>query len=354
MELSKKQQEIVEATSTHTLVIAAAASGKTRLLTERVKWLLEHSADPTKIVMITFTNSAAEEMADRLGRPDGLFIGTIHGYANYLLLSRGIETYKVLDQEDFDKLFVMIKENPNCIKPVDHLIFDEAQDSTPEQFEFLLDMVNPKEWTICADYRQALYRWNGADPQYIIDLMERPGVTTYHLNENYRNGKDILGYARSLIQLAGYNYKDNSIAMREEKGRVIDLEYSSDGIANMIKRDGAYKDWFVLCRTNEQLDILMRTFDKHGIPYDTFKRADMSNKDLSTIMDKDSVKLLTIHASKGLEAPKVVVVGAKFYNLEEMCICYVAATRARDVLVWTRTPKKARAKYGKAKIQSWE
>ena len=40
--------------------MAAAASGKIRALTERVKWLLEQGADPNKMVVFTFTNAAAE------------------------------------------------------------------------------------------------------------------------------------------------------------------------------------------------------------------------------------------------------------------------------------------------------
>ena len=46
--------------------------------------------------MITFTNAAAEEISERLGQPKGVFIGTIHSYANYLLLSRGEETKDLL------------------------------------------------------------------------------------------------------------------------------------------------------------------------------------------------------------------------------------------------------------------
>ena len=52
-------------------------------------------------------------------------------------------------------------------------------------------------------------------------------------------------------------------------------------------------------------------------------------------MQEDTVKVLTIHTAKGLESENVIVIGARFYNLEEKCISYVAATRARDLLVWT-------------------
>ena len=105
MELSKQQQQIVETNASKVVVIASAASGKTAVLVERVRYLLEHGADSKKVVMITFTNAAAEEMAERLGHPQGLFIGTIHSYANYLLLSNGQDTQDILEAVQFDKLF---------------------------------------------------------------------------------------------------------------------------------------------------------------------------------------------------------------------------------------------------------
>ena len=83
MELSTAQKKIVEAKENKIVVVASAAAGKTTVLTQRVRYLLSHGADPTKVVMITFTNAAAEEMAERLGHPKGIFIGTIHSYANY-------------------------------------------------------------------------------------------------------------------------------------------------------------------------------------------------------------------------------------------------------------------------------
>jgi len=50
-------------------------------------------------VAITFTNNAASVMYERIGRPDGLFIGTVHSYCNYLLRSGSIDTSKILDNE---------------------------------------------------------------------------------------------------------------------------------------------------------------------------------------------------------------------------------------------------------------
>ena len=99
-----------------------------------------------------------------------------------------------------------------------------------------------------------------------------------------------------------------------------------------------FGEWFILTRTNAQIDEIANVFKRYGIPYDTFKRAQLDNKELNKKMKENTVKILTIHTAKGLEANNVIVIGAKFYNVEERCISYVAATRARNLLIWTKMP----------------
>jgi superfamily I DNA/RNA helicase len=352
MELSKEQQAIVEAPESHIVVIASAASGKTAVLVERVRYLLNEGVDPQKIVVITFTNAAAEELAERLDHPKGLFIGTVHSYANYLLLANGRDTADLIENEQFDRLFERIKAHPKCIKPVEHLLLDESQDSTPQQFEFLLDMIQPENYMLVGDHKQSIYRWAGAYPDYLLDLVRKPEVTTYDLDENYRNGYRILDFARNIINSAGYDYHDDSIPKRGVSGKVIDVEYSPHAIANTLLKYGNYGSWFVLTRTNDQIDEMTRALAAVGIPYDTFKRASLDNKELGKKMKENTVKVLTIHTAKGLEADNVIVIGAKFFNVEERCVSYVAATRARNLLVWTKMPGKK--KYKDTSVSSWE
>ena len=352
VDLSRQQRAIVEATEPYIVVVATAAAGKTRCLAERIKWLLGQGCPASEIVAITFTNAAAEEIQERVGNPPGLFIGTIHSLANYYLRSAGIDTSKVLNDERFDDLFKLIKKHPDCVKHVTHLIVDESQDSTPEQFEFLLDMIAPDNYMLLGDHRQCIYRFANASPDYILNLMESPEVMTYELTENYRNAPEILRYAKDLIRPLGYDYEDYSIPMRTQRGRIVDVEYSETGICNAIKKYVAegradYRDWFVLTRTNAELENIRAALEKAGIPCDTFKKAQLTNKGLKDKMNENTVKVLTIHTAKGLEANNVVVIGARWRDVEERCINYVAATRARNLLVWTRpVPKrKVRTSY---------
>ena len=349
IELSSQQRAIVEATEPYIVVVASAAACKTRCLSERVKWLLAQGVPADEIVAITFTNAAAEEISERVGNPPGLFIGTIHSLANYYLRSAGIDTSRVLNDERFDDLFKLIKKHPDCVRPVTHLIVDESQDSTPEQFEFLLDMIAPKNYMLLGDNKQAIYRFSGATPDYILNLMESPEVTTYDLNENYRNAPEILQYAKDLIRPLGYEYEDYSVPMRTQRGRIVDVEYSESGIVSTIKRYVAegrseYRDWFVLTRTNAELEKIHMALTNAAVPCDTFKKAQLTNKGLKDKMKENTVKVLTIHTAKGLEADNVVVIGARWRDIEERCINYVAATRARNLLVWTRPVSRRKPK----------
>lgn len=343
MELSKLQNEIVHTNKEKVVVIAAAGSGKTAVLTERVKYLLEQGAEPSHMVIITFTNAAAEEMSKRVDT-NGAFLGTIHSYANYLLKSAGYKTESCIDSEDFDLLFAMVKEHLDCIRIVDNLLLDEAQDSSALQFEFLLQTIKPKSFFLVADCRQSIYEFNGARPDILRDLADRTDITTYDLNENYRNGYTILNFARSLIQKLGDDYEDDSISMNGQLGKVLKVDYSLPAVLSCIQKFGEPKDWFVLTRTNAQLESIYSYLIKNGIPCDTFKRAALSNEDFEKKMRENTVKVLTVHTSKGLEANNVIVVGTNSYNDEEVRISYVAATRAKELLIWTKKPKAIKRK----------
>lgn len=352
MELSKIQKEIVEAKENFILVNSCAGSGKTRTLAERVKYLLKNGVRADKIVVITFTNAAAETMMERIGKVPGMQCSTVHSYANRLLLSYGVDTSKVLNDEKFDKLFSLVKKNPGCIQEVEYLLLDEGQDSTAQQFEFMLDMVKPKNWMIFSDHRQSIFRFADANPERIIQLLNDPEIMVYELNENYRNAPEILRYAQDLIRSLGYDYEDYSVPMRTQRGRIVDVEYSESGLCSTIKRyveegKSEYKDWFVLTRTNAELENMRVALEKAGVPCDTFKKAQLTNKGLSDKMNENTVKVLTIHTAKGLEADNVVVIGARWRDIEERCINYVAATRARNLLVWTRpvSKRKVRTSY---------
>jgi DNA helicase-2/ATP-dependent DNA helicase PcrA len=91
IELSKKQKEIVFAEDGPIYVKASAGSGKTRILTERVQYLLTKTNK--KVLALTFTNKAGEEIKERLSDVSEIehrvFVGTFHGFCQYILENHG-------------------------------------------------------------------------------------------------------------------------------------------------------------------------------------------------------------------------------------------------------------------------
>ena len=114
-DLNSAQRQAVSAPLGHYLVLAGAGSGKTRVLTHRIAWLLElERASPWSILAVTFTNKAAGEMRARCENmiaqgTRGLTIGTFHGIAHRLLRqhwreARLPQTFQILDSDDQQRL----------------------------------------------------------------------------------------------------------------------------------------------------------------------------------------------------------------------------------------------------------
>lgn len=113
-ELNPQQLEAVQAPPGPALVIAGAGSGKTRTLTYRVAYLLEHGVSPSNILLLTFTNKAARQMLERVeallpNRTIGLWGGTFHSIGNRILRAHAIAAgfrpgFSIMDREDQQRL----------------------------------------------------------------------------------------------------------------------------------------------------------------------------------------------------------------------------------------------------------
>lgn len=110
-QLNKAQQEAVAAPLGYLLVLAGAGSGKTRVLTHRIAWLVDvEHISPANILAVTFTNKAAHEMRSRLEHllcipVRTMWVGTFHGLAHRLLRAHAAEanltpSFQILDSDD--------------------------------------------------------------------------------------------------------------------------------------------------------------------------------------------------------------------------------------------------------------
>jgi DNA helicase-2/ATP-dependent DNA helicase PcrA len=122
--LNDAQRAAVTAPLGPVLVLAGAGSGKTRVLTHRIVWVIQtEGASPQSILAVTFTNKAAGEMRGRveqlLNMPGGaLWIGTFHGIAHRLLRMHWreanlVQGFQILDSEDQQRLIKKLLKAQN-------------------------------------------------------------------------------------------------------------------------------------------------------------------------------------------------------------------------------------------------
>ncbi|GAA5126656.1 ATP-dependent helicase [Luteolibacter yonseiensis] len=108
--LNEEQYAAVSSPPGRALVIAGAGSGKTRTLTYRVAWLLDHQVDAREILLLTFTNKASREMVERVRElvphdTSALWAGTFHSIGSRILRRHAedlgfTKSYSILDRDD--------------------------------------------------------------------------------------------------------------------------------------------------------------------------------------------------------------------------------------------------------------
>ncbi|MCX8496398.1 MAG: ATP-dependent helicase [Akkermansiaceae bacterium] len=108
--LNAEQYEAVSSPPGKALVIAGAGSGKTRTLTYRVAWLLDHGIESKQVLLLTFTNKAAREMTERVRDlvphdTSDLWAGTFHSIGSRILRRHAEDlgftrSFSILDRDD--------------------------------------------------------------------------------------------------------------------------------------------------------------------------------------------------------------------------------------------------------------
>src|SRR6058998_666919 len=134
--LSQKQRQIVDFGEGALAVIAGPGSGKTRVLTERIRRLLTQVPGHFRVLALTFTNKAAKEMTGRLSdlaeARKRAFIGTLHGFCLDVLADRGkhigLPTMPQIFEQYQDRKQILaqaVEDDPMLLDELSHLSVKE-------------------------------------------------------------------------------------------------------------------------------------------------------------------------------------------------------------------------------------
>lgn len=189
---------------------------------------------------------------------------------------------------------------------VEYLFVDEFQDIGPLEKDFF-KALNADNYFYVGDEKQSLYAFKGGNVKYFTNLIRSKKWKTYYLNNNYRCGEKIIDIANEVIVQADDIISTRVVCKSGKQGEVsIDSKYKLDTYLSKIEN---FKDWFILVRTNKDLYKVEQKLIQLDIPYVSFKKGEITLAEMKQMMAEDKVKLLTIHASKGLESKNVLLWG---------------------------------------------
>lgn len=278
----------------------------------------------------------------------------------------------LVDFDDLVRLSVRLLESSPAARAAAmerarHLFVDEYQDVQLAQYRLVRLLAPPDRaegLCVVGDPDQAIYGFRGSDPAYFARFCEDyPGATTVVLTDNYRCPDTVVRAATLVIERSPGRPRRPLVARAaggahvasyraatcaEEADRVAAEIERALGGTSLLTSGGhgpglALEDIAVLFRTSAQAQAIGRSLERAGIPY--FVRGEES---LETRFEPEKVALLTLHASKGLEFPLVILTGCEDGLLplrlpgmespdieEERRLLYVGMTRAKQTLLLT-------------------
>ena len=233
-ELNESQREAVLYNDGPSLVIAGAGSGKTRVLTYKIAYLLEQGYTPWSILALTFTNKAAREMKDRIARQVGdqarrLWMGTFHSIFSRILRveSQAIgftSNFTIYDSSDSKSLIKSIvkelKLDDKTYKPgmvqarisnaKNHLVLPDAYASNAEFFQNDTAAKIPAMRDI---YRRYWERCRQSDAMDFDDLLVYTYLLFHHHPEICRKYTEQFKYVL-VDEYQDTNYAQHSIVLQ--------------------------------------------------------------------------------------------------------------------------------------------
>lgn len=264
-ELNNEQLIAVTTTDIPLLVIAGAGSGKTRVITYKVCYLIENGVNPNSILLLTFTKKAAQEMLDRVNKllknkiGGNVLGGTFHSFANYILrrYSKVIgikDNFTIIDTTDSADIFSLLKSELKINKKIDGKPFPDKKE---------LQEITTKARNIETSINNVIDKFFYKYIDYTDEI-----ITLIKYYEKYKKTFNLLDYDDLIIILRD-NLRDNAgflKAVQNEIEYVLVDEYQD---TNTIQRDIAD----LIASKNEKITVVGD--DAQSIY--TFRGADYEN-----------------------------------------------------------------------------
>jgi DNA helicase II / ATP-dependent DNA helicase PcrA len=206
--LNEPQLAAVTLPAQHALILAGAGSGKTKVLTTRIAWLIStQQISPQGLLAVTFTNKAAREMLTRITtmlpiNPRGMWVGTFHGLCNRLLRAHYRDaalpqTFQILDSQDqlaaIKRLLKSLNVDDEKYPPKNLMYFingSKEEGLRPHQVE-VYDDYNKRFIELYAAYEQQCQREGVVDFSELLlrsfELLERNQPLREHYQARFRH-----------------------------------------------------------------------------------------------------------------------------------------------------------------------
>jgi hypothetical protein len=343
----------------HRVIHGVAGSGKTLILGYRAMHLAQVCSKP--ILALCFSNPLAKKlrhMMEDKKLDSKVSVQSFHAWCAAQLRTYHIDPpAKNGDESAFYDAMVetLIRSVDNKLIPsgqYDAVLIDEGHDFRPEWFKLIVQMVNPESNSLLVLYDDAqnIYERGNKNKFSFKNVGIQAQGRTSILKINYRNTQEILEVASSFAKdlLSPEEADEDHVPLLHpmSAGRhgpqpiIINLPSLDDEsvwIINQLKeanRAGTpWKDMAVLYRHYEPMGKLMnQKLKSAGVPVSWQKEVKFTD-------GQDTVKLITMHSSKGLEFPVVAIPGIGLMPEkdtvveDEARLLYVAMTRATSQLI---------------------
>jgi hypothetical protein len=343
----------------HRIIHGVAGSGKTMILGFRAMQLARELGKPILVLCYNKTLAARlEQLIGERGLSEKVQVYNFHKWCRKMLVAYHVPLPSGKDKAFFEAL------PPAVIAGVDSgqiprfqygaVLIDEGHDFEPDWYKLIVQMIDPATNSLLVLYDDAQNIYGQADRRKISWKslgVQAQGRTTI-LKLNYRNTLEILsvarGFAQELLESRGDDDDGVPLIAPQSAGRrgalpeLVRTETASAQLDLLIARlrdehahGRPYSDMAVLFRNQWEGEKLHEALQRIGIPS---RLADNTGKHALFVVE-DSVKLVTMHSSKGLEFPFVIIPGLGSLpkpgqsEADEARLLYVAMTRATEHLL---------------------